>query len=250
MTDNYPSGSMPAPPWAESPVPEPPAYGHRPEFPEYANSPVPGQQAEKSHGTADVVKDQAADLGHGTVEAGKHAVGVTQEQASAVAAEAGRQGKDLLRQAQQELGQQAAQGQQRLAAELLSLSDELSSMTDGSSQNGAATGLARQAATRARVAGQWLSDREPAQVTDELQSFARRRPGTFLAFAAGAGLVAGRLTRGMKAAHDHDSPTAATTSTRTQEFRGQPDQPAGNAGYRPEADALVTGNGTGTEGTL
>jgi hypothetical protein len=240
---------MPPPQWAESPVPEPPAYGQPPGIPEYADSAVAAQRDEENHGTADVVKDQAAGLGHGAVEAGKHAAGVTQEQASAVAAEAGRQGKDLLRQAQEELGQQAAQGQQRLAAELLSLSDELSSMADGSSQNGAAAGLARQAATRARVAGQWLSDREPAQVTDELQSFARRRPGAFLALAAGAGLVAGRLSRGIKAAHDHDSPTAATTTTRTQEFSGQRDQPTGNAGYRPEADALVTGNGTGTEGT-
>jgi hypothetical protein len=33
-----------------------------------------------------------------------------------------------------------------------------------------------------------------------MQSFARRRPGVFLALAAGAGLMAGRLTRGMKAA--------------------------------------------------
>ena len=88
MTDNYPPGSMPPPQWAESPVPEPPAYGQPPELPEYADSPVAAQRAEENHGTADVVKDQAVDLGHGTVEAGKHAAGVAQEQASAVAANA------------------------------------------------------------------------------------------------------------------------------------------------------------------
>jgi hypothetical protein len=237
MTENYAPGSKPPPEWGESPG--------------YTDVPVTPQQAEGNQGTADVVKDQAADLGHGTVEAGKHAAGVAQEQASVVAAEAGRQGKDLLRQAQEELGRQAAQGQRRLAAELLSLSDELSSMADGSGQDGAATGLARQAATRARVAGRWLSDREPAQVVDEVQSFARRRPGAFLALAVGAGLVAGRLTRGIKAAQDDDSPAVAAPGPSTQPgLSGQWDQPAGNAGYRPESAGLVTDYGMGNEGTL
>ena len=69
-------------------------------------------------------------------------------------------------------------------------------MADGSAQGGAAADLARDAASRARDAGQWLDGRRPAQVVDEVQSFARRRPGVFLALAAAAGLVAGRLTRG------------------------------------------------------
>jgi hypothetical protein len=46
-----------------------------------------------------------------------------------------------------------------------------------------------------QVAG-WLENREPADVLDDVRSFARRRPGTFLMVAAAAGLVAGRLTRG------------------------------------------------------
>ena len=46
--------------------------------------------------------------------------------------------------------------------------------------------------------GSGWSDRKPGQVVDEMQSFARRRPAVFLVLAAGAGLVAGRLTRGLK----------------------------------------------------
>jgi hypothetical protein len=185
MTENYPPASTP------------PQRG----------KPLPPHQT-KEQGTADVVKDQAADLSHGSVQAGKHAAEVAREQASGVAAEAGRQGRDLLRQAQDQLGEQAAQGQQRLAAGLLSLSDELSSMADGSTQGGVAADLARDAASRARDAGQWLGERRPAQVVDEVQSFARRRPGVFLALAAAAGLVAGRLTRAMKAASS-DGPAPA-----------------------------------------
>jgi hypothetical protein len=160
---------------------------------------LPPVSAEEQ-GTSDVARDQAADLGHSSIQAGKHVADVAREEASGVAAEAAHQGRDLLRQAQDHVGQQAAQGQQRLAAGLLSLSDDLSSMADGSSQGGVAADLARQTASRARDAGQWLDGRKPAQVVDEIQSFARRRPGVFLALAAGAGLMAGRLTRGMKAA--------------------------------------------------
>ena len=101
---------------------------------------------------------------------------VAREQASGVAAEACGQGKDLLHQAQGELGKQAALGQQRLANELLSLSDELRSMAGASGQDGMAASLASQAASRVRTAGEWLDDRQPVQVADEIQSFARRRP--------------------------------------------------------------------------
>jgi hypothetical protein len=191
MTENYPPTSTPS----RRGKPSPP-------------------QPVKEMGTADVVQDQAADLSHSSVQAGKHVAGVAREQASGVAAEAGRQGRDLLRQAQNQLEEQAAQGQQRLAAGLVSLSDELSSMADGSAQGGAAADLARDAASRARDAGQWLGDRRPAQVVDEVQSFARRRPGVFLALAAAAGLVAGRLTRAMKApSNDGPAPAGGLPAT-------------------------------------
>jgi len=130
---------------------------------------------------------------------------VAREQASGVAAEAGRQGKDLLHEAQGQLEEQAAQGQQMLAKQLLSLSDELRSMADASGQAGMAASLASQVASRVRTAGQWLDDRKPGQVADEMQSFARRRPAAFLALAVGAGLVAGRLTRGLKDANSDNS---------------------------------------------
>jgi hypothetical protein len=184
MTENY------------SPTSMPPQHGD-------PLTPLPAQQQD----TAGVVKDQAADLSHSSIQAGKHAADVAREQASGVAEEVGRQGRDLLGQAQDQLGEQAAQGQQRLATELLSLSDELSSMADGSARAGVAADLTRHAASRARDAGQWLGERRPAQVVDEVQSFARRRPGAFLVLAAAAGLVAGRLTRGIQAASSDSPPS-------------------------------------------
>ena len=185
----------------------------------------------EDQGTADLVKGQASDLSHGSIQAGKHVADVAREQASDVAAEAGRQGRDLLLRAQGQLEEQAAQGQQRLADRLLSLSDELRSMSDGSGQ-GVAADLARQAASQVRDAGKWMEDREPRQVVNEMQSFARRRPAVFLVLAAGAGLVAGRLTRGLKDASSDDS-AATAAPVATQGLGGQWAQPSDMAGYPP-----------------
>jgi hypothetical protein len=189
----------------------------------------------REHGTADVVKGEAADLGHGSVQAGKHVAEVAREQASGVVAEAGRQGRDLLQQAQEELEVQAAHGQQRLAKQLLSLSDELRSMTDASGRGGMAADLTQHAASRVRDAGQWLDEHRPGQVAEEMQSFARRRPAVFLALAAGAGLVAGRLTRGLKNAAS-DNSMAATAPVATAPPSGEP-------------NLLVTDDEAGRQGT-
>jgi hypothetical protein len=77
--------------------------------PETPTTPVTPPAGGRDQGTADA-KGQVAGLAHGTIEARKHAAGVAREHASAVAAEAGRKGKNLLRQAQEELGQQAFSG--------------------------------------------------------------------------------------------------------------------------------------------
>jgi hypothetical protein len=198
--------------------------------PQHGESPPAGLAEEQ--GPADVVTSQASGLSHSGVQAGKHVAEVAREQASGVAAEAGRQGRDLLQQGQGQLEEQAAQGQQRVAKRLLSLSDELRSMADASGQGGMAADLAHQAASRVRAAGQWLDDREPGQVVDEMQSFARRRPAVFLMLAAGAGLVAGRLTRGLKPANSGNSPATAAPAA-THGLSGQWAQPSDVAGYPP-----------------
>jgi hypothetical protein len=178
-------------------------------------------------GTADVARDQASDLSHSGVQAGKHVADVAREQATGVAAEARRQGEDLLRQAQGQLREQAARGQQQLANRLFSLSDELCSMAGASGQGGMAAGVASQAASRVRAAGQWLNERTSGQVADDVQSFARSRPAIFLVLAAGAGLVAGRLTRGHKGA-DSDSGGALSSERGplvTDDHVGRQDMP-------------------------
>ena len=152
--------------------------------------------------TTDVAKDQAADVAGTARDAGKHVAGVAGEQAGQVASEATHQVKQLVQQTRGELTDQAATQQQRVASGLRSLSKELSTMAQGSEQSGMATDLVHQASERTNAVASWLEQREPGHVLDEVTRFARQRPGAFLALAAGAGLLVGRLGRGLTAATD------------------------------------------------
>lgn len=223
MTENYPPASIPP---SYPPAPEQPDYPPAPELADYppveyqqpgwseaapsglSQDPSADETTSAGQGTADVVKDQAADLGQNAVQAGKHAADTAKEQASAVTAEAARQGKDLARQAQSELAAQAGQQQQRLAGNLHALGNELASMAGGSENPGVATDLVHQAAGTTRHVASWLEDREPGQLLEDVKTFARQRPGLFIALAAGVGVAAGRLTRGLADSGSDDTPAA------------------------------------------
>jgi hypothetical protein len=162
--------------------------------------------------TTDVAKDQAVQLGQGAAQAGQQVAGVTKEQVGQVAAEAGQQVKDLLGQAQTELSTQAGAQQQRVASGLRSLGDELRSMTDHGGEQGVATDLARQAASRSHDVAAWLDQREPGQLLSEVREFARNRPGMFLALAVGAGVAAARLGRGIADTQSDDGEASSASS--------------------------------------
>jgi hypothetical protein len=166
--------------------------------------------------TADVAKDQAALITDTTKQAGAQVADTVRDQAGHVAEETKHQAKQLLSQAQTELSDQAAVTQQRVSEGLHALADELTGMAKNSEQDGPATDLARQAADKAREAAGWLGDRDPGSLLDEVRSFARRKPGTYLAVALGAGVLAGRLTRGRTASSATTAAGARPPGTRQQ----------------------------------
>ncbi len=148
--------------------------------------------------TKDTAKDEARGVAHEGVEGGKHVAAVGADQAKQVVGEAGYQAKALLGQAQSELVDHASSQQTRVADQLHSLSSQLGSMASKSDEEGLAKDLAQQASQQIGSVAHWLSEREPGDLLSELKDFGRRKPGTFLAVAAGLGLLAGRMTRGVK----------------------------------------------------
>lgn len=144
-------------------------------------------------------KDEAAAVaGHAAADV-KNVAGTAKAEAANVAAEARTSALGLLQQARTDLTDQAGTQQQRAAEGIHSISSQLSTMADASDQPGVATDLVRQAAERSRSVADWLENRDPGSVLEEVKSFARKRPGTFLMVAAGAGLLAGRLGRSLQA---------------------------------------------------
>jgi hypothetical protein len=149
--------------------------------------------------TGDVAKEQASDVKDSAVDAGRHVADVAKDQAQHVAGEAGRKAQDLLEQGRTELEQQASTQQERAAAGLHALGSELRSLADGATESGVVVDLAREAASRTEAIASWLEQRQPGEVLEGVRSFARQRPGTFLALAAGAGVLSARLARGIQA---------------------------------------------------
>lgn len=158
-----------------------------------------------SVGTVDVAKEQARGVAESATGAGARVAGTVKDEAAHVGAEAGRQAKDLFDQSRQEFSTQLGDQQQRLAAGLRSMTADLGSMADSAERPGVATDLVRQMADRVDSVAGWLEQRDVSDVLTDVKSFARKRPGMFLALAAGAGMLAGRLTRGLAANRQQSS---------------------------------------------
>ncbi len=161
-----------------------------------------------SPSTSEVAKDQAKNVGQTAAEKGSQVASTATDQAKEVAAETQRQAKDLLDQGRSQLKDQAISQQQKAGQSLSSLAQELRSLADGTSEGapGPARDLLQQASSSVENFASMLQNREPAELLDDVRNFARRKPGMFLLGAAVAGVLAGRLTSGVKAAHS-DSPS-------------------------------------------
>jgi len=146
--------------------------------------------------------------------------------------------------------QDQAGAQKRIAGGLRSLGDELHSMAEGSEQSGPATDLVRQGADRTSAAASWRDDREPGAPLEEIKGLAGQRSATLLA--AGAGVLAGRLTYPAAAGPDDGisapSGTSRTSSTGLRATSsgtapiagtGRPgDRPGRRAVWRPPSHCL------------
>lgn len=168
---------------------------------------VPSGGAAGSASAKETAKDEAAAVaGHAAGQA-KSVAGTAKAEAANVAAEAKTSARGLLYQAKSDLTDQAGAQQQKAAEGMRALSSQLNTMADASDKPGVATDLVRQAAERSQSVASWLDNRDPGSLLEEVKSFARQRPGTFLLAAAGAGLIAGRLGRSLQAGAPDTQPS-------------------------------------------
>jgi hypothetical protein len=153
-------------------------------------------------------------------EAAGRVAEASKQQAGSVVDEVKDQTRNLVEEARTEATDQTRQQRDRAVQSLRSLGQELRGMADRSEQKGTGAELARQGAQRLESVAGFLQDREPGQVLDEVRTYARCRPGVFLAGALVAGAIVGRLTRGVVDSHSNES-------------KQQPTQPNGQARTGP-----------------
>jgi hypothetical protein len=212
-------------------------------------------QDTSTQNTKDVAVGEAKNVGQTATQAGSQVASVATDQAKEVAYETQRQAKDLLDQGRTQVRSQVVSQQQKAGQGLSSIAQELRALADGTSQGapGPARDLLQQASSSVESFASMLQNREPGELLDEVRRFARRRPGLFLLGAAAAGVLAGRLTSGVKAAHT-DTPSTGAHSGRSNYVDPSPTYSdysatgtyAGTETYPATETYVGTGTTTGT----
>lgn len=131
-------------------------------------------------------------LSGGASGAAGEVAGTAKEQGRVVADEVKFQARSLAGEARDRLKEQSRGQSERLSGTMHRLADELEEMT--SERGGSpASAVVSRIASGSRQAADYLAEQGPEGVLREVQDFARRRPGAFVATALVAGFVVGRL---------------------------------------------------------
>jgi hypothetical protein len=197
---------------------------------------VYGQPLESGLGSSSAVgtaKSEAANVKETAADAAAGVKDVAKNEASNVADEAKYQARSLIDQTRSELRGQASNQQSAFAEKLHGWASELGSMASMADGFGPMTDLAREASRRIGETSYWLENHEPADVLDEVKRFARRRPVAFLAIAAVAGVVAGRVTRGAVAANTSVDSDREATPARAYDSSAYDYDTASSSGASP-----------------
>jgi len=134
-------------------------------------------------------------------------------QARQVGGEVKAQARNVASDVRDTVTRQARTQNDRLADGIRRMADDLDGMTGERSDSPAAMVMSRIAGA-GRQAADYLSRHGPEGVLGEVQDFARRRPGAFLATALAAGFLAGRLGKGViSAGQDSASRTKPSDDT-------------------------------------
>ena len=196
-----PMGGVEQPGYSTSGVGDTTTYGDEmSDTPIYASGTYAGAteagSGSSGGGASEAAQQEAKHLKDATAGATKQVASTAMEQAGQVAGTAKDQASQLLGQARGQLTEQVSAQRDQATGGLRSLAEELETMAERSEQQGMATQLARQGSDLARQVADYLEQRQPSDLVEELRNIARQRPGAFLAGAAVTGMAVGRLTRG------------------------------------------------------
>ncbi|CAL9676979.1 hypothetical protein SUDANB1_07953 [Streptomyces sp. enrichment culture] len=128
-------------------------------------------------------------------EGASQVVGTATDQVRAVTSEARAQAGAMAGDLRTRVTEEAESQTRRGARVMRQWADDLSGLADSADADSPARSLVTQAADRGHRAADYLDTRGVGGLVDDLQDFARRRPGAFLGGAVVAGFAVGRLAK-------------------------------------------------------
>ncbi|MGP3924522.1 hypothetical protein [Streptomyces sp. 8N616] len=165
----------------------------------------PNENTGSAQQAGQVAKQEAsATAGQAKVAAGEVA-GTAKEQAQAVTEQASEQVRTVVVDLRERAGDEVQSQAQKAAGNLRQWADDLADMAEKARPDSPARSMIAQAADGGRRAANTLEQRGVGGLVEDVETFARRKPGTFLAGAALAGFVVGRLAKAGRKAGQSDS---------------------------------------------
>ena len=163
------------------------------------------------------------------------------QQARRVGTEAKVQARTVAADARDRITDQANTQNDRLVGNIRQTADHLDEMR-GVRQDTPAAKVVAQVADGGRQLADYLEHHGPEGVLREVQDFARRRPGAFLATALAAGFLVGRLGKGVAKAEPSTKPAGDSFVSGDTYVSGTP-YATGNAGGYPAEEAGYAAGG-------
>lgn len=237
-------------PRADVPVTETYAATTYPET-TYPVETYPATGTGSSGGDQSAVKQAAGQSAQAAGQAAGEVKDTAKEQAQRVGSEAKTQVRNVASEVRGKVSDQARTQNDKLVGGIRQMADHLDEMR-GDRQDSPATQIVTRVADSGRQLAGYLETKGPEGVLREVEDFARRRPGAFLATALAAGFVVARLGKGVAKADDLQGDTSAKPAS--DSFVSTPDSygtgyaaPAADrtAGY-PAATTEYASTGTGT----
>jgi len=192
-------------------------------------------------GERSAVKQAAGQSAEAAGQAAGEVKDTAKEQAQRVGSEAKTQVRNVASEVRGKVSDQARNQNDKLVGSIRQMADHLDEMR-GDRPDSPATQVVSRVADSGRQLAGYLETKGPEGVLREVEDFARRRPGAFLATALVAGFVVARLGKGVAKADELPPTTSAKPAS--DSFVSTPGR-YDTAGY-PAATTEYAATGTGT----
>jgi hypothetical protein len=166
-------------------------------------------QGTTQQGTAQQVRQAAQETAHEARTAAGEVAVTAKDQARTVAHEAREQTRHVLHQLRRHTDEQARHQSRRAADTIRQWTGELEAIGDNAKPDSPMRGMVQQVAEQGHRAADYLETEGIQGAVRDVQDFARRRPGLFLAGALVAGFLVGRAVKAVSSAEDPHTDDAA-----------------------------------------